>query len=207
MESSVAKKRLVGKKKIWRGNSQIDFLMRNLPDPFAVVDFNGYVLDVNPTFEKAYGWKKKEIVDKYIPMVLPRLNREFFTFLTEIRQNQKAAGYETTRICKDRSEIMVRVDAFPLMNQKGKPTAMGEISRDITHLKREETMTQKFRERWRTLTGSASHLIITVDRQGGITFVNQRVKQLLGYDVEEIINSSLSTCITEEDLEGVKKIS
>ena len=84
---------------------------------------------------------------------------------------------------------------------------MEEISRDITHLKREETMTQKFRERWRTLTGSASHLIITVDRQGGITFVNQRVKQLLGYDVEEIINSSLSTCITEEDLEGVKKIS
>ena len=41
--------------------------MRNLPDPFAVVDFNGYVLDVNPAFEKAYGWKKKVIIHKYIP--------------------------------------------------------------------------------------------------------------------------------------------
>ncbi|GAG97325.1 unnamed protein product, partial [marine sediment metagenome] len=63
----------------------------------------------------------------------------------------------------------------------------------------------KFQERWRTLTHNAPHLIITIDRQGVITFVNQRIKQLLGYDVEQIINSSLSTLVSDQDWEAVAK--
>ena len=205
MKSSVFEKRLPGSRKTWRGKSQIDFLVQNMPNPFAIVDFNGYILDINPVFEEVYGWKKKEIVQKSIPMVPPRLTAEFFAFLAKIKQSEKASGYETTRICKDRSEIIVSIDAFLLMNQKGEPAAIGEISRDITHLKRQQALTKKSQERWRTLTHNASHLMITVDRQGAVTFANQRVKQLLGYDVEEITNRSLSTLITEDDLEAVNR--
>jgi len=196
---------LSGKKILQDKSQQIDFLVRNLPDSFVIVDFNGYILDVNPAFEKVYGWKKKEIIQKYIPIVLPRLTAEFFAFLTKVRQKGKISGYETTRICRDRSEIAVSIDAFLLTNQKDEPIAIGEISRNITHLKREQTISKRFQERWKTLTHNASHLIITVDRQGEITFVNQRIKQSLGYNVEEIINSSLLTLIAEEDLEAVKK--
>jgi len=205
MSNSTFQKTSLSGKKIWRGKSQIDFLVQNLPDPFAIIDFNGYILDINLAFEKVYGWKKKEIIQKYVPIVPPRLTTEFFAFLNEIRQNEKISGYETTRICRDRSEIIVSIDAFLLINQKGEPIAIGEISRNITHLKRKEVINKKFQERWKSLTHNASHLIITVDRQGEITFVNQRIKQLLGYNVEEIINSSLSTLIIEEDLETVKK--
>ncbi len=206
MNNSAFQKTLLRGKKILRDKSQqIDFLVQNLPDPFVIADFNGYILDINPAFEKVYGWKKKEIIQKYIPMVLPRLTTEFFAFLTKIRQSEKASGYETTRIRKDRSEIMVSIDAFPLVNQKGEPMGIGEISRDITHLKREETISKEFQEKWKTLAHNAPHLIITIDRQGGITLVNQRIKQLLGYDVEEVINSPLSTLVIEEDLEVVKK--
>jgi len=205
MKNSVSKKRSLRSKKIWLGKSQIDSLVKNLPNPFAIVDFNGYVLDINPAFEKIYGWKKKEIMQKYVPMVPPRLTGEFLTFLNKIRLGEKISSYEITRICKDRSEITVSIDAFLLTSQNGEPIAIGEISRDITQLKREETITKKSRERWRTLAHNISHLIIIVDKQGKITFVNQRIKQLLGYDVEEIMNSSLSTFIADEDLEAVER--
>jgi len=205
MKSSVFEKRLSRSKKMWRGKSRIDFLVQNIPDPFNIIDFNGYILDVNPAFERVYGWKKKEVIQKYIPLVPPRLTTDFFSFLNKTRQSEKVPGYQTTRLCKDRSEIEVNIDAFLIMDRKGKPAAIGEISRDITHLKRKESLAKKFQERWRALTHNAPHLIITIDRQGLITFVNQRIRQLLGYDVEEIINSSLSTLITDEDLESAKK--
>jgi|GEM_PF-1978527 len=205
MKSSVFEKGLSRSKKVRRGKSKIDFLVQNIPDPFNIIDFNGYILDVNPAFERVYGWKKKEVVRKYIPLVPPRLTKDFFSFLKKIRQNEKVSGYQAIRLCKDRSEIEVSIDAFLIMDRKGKPAAIGEISRNIAHLKRKESLVKESQERWRALTHNVSHLIITVDRQGVITFVNQRITPLLGYDVEEITNSSLSILIADEDLEAARE--
>ncbi len=205
MRSSAFEKGLSRSKKVRRGKSQIDFLVQNIPDPFNIIDFNGYVLDVNPAFERVYGWKKKEVIQKYIPLVPPRLTTDFFSFLNKIRQREKVSGYETTRLCKNRSEIEVSIDAFLIMDRKGEPAAIGEISRNIAHLKRKESLAKKLQERWRTLTHNAPNLIITVDKEGVITFANQRIKQLLGYDVDEIMNNSLSTLVSNQDSEAVAK--
>jgi len=205
MKSSVFERRLSGGKKMWRGRSQMDFMGQNIPDPFNIIDFNGYILDVNPAFERVYGWKKKEVAKKYIPLVPPRLTTDFFSFLNRIRENGKVPGYQTTRLCKDRSEIEVSVDAFLIMDRKGEPAAIGEISRNVAHLKRKASLIKESQERWRALTHNVSHLIITVDRQGVITFVNQRATSLLGYDVKKIMNSPLSTLIADEDLEVSRK--
>ena len=105
MKSSVFKKRLSRSKEMWGGKSQVNLLVQNIPDPFNVIDFNGYILDVNSAFERVYGWKKKEVVHKYIPLVPPRLTTRFFSFLNEVRQSEKVFGYETTRLRNDRSEI------------------------------------------------------------------------------------------------------
>ena len=63
-------KKMLQNKKIWRAESQIDFLVQNMPDPFDIVDFDGYVLDINPAFEKVYGWKKNEIIQTPIRQCL-----------------------------------------------------------------------------------------------------------------------------------------
>ncbi len=205
MKSSVFKKRLSRSKKMWLGKSRIDSLVQNIPDAFNIIDFNGYILDVNPAFERVYGWKKKEVAQKYIPLVPPRLTTDFFSFLNRIRENEKVPGYQTTRLCKDRSEIEVSIDAFLIMDRKGKPAAIGEISRNVAHLKRKASLVEESQERWRALTHNVSHLIITVDRQGVITFVNQRVTSLLGYDVKKIMNSPLLTLIADEDLDVARE--
>jgi PAS domain S-box-containing protein len=205
MKSSILKKKLLRSRKDWSVKSQIDFLMKNIPDQFHIVDFNGYILDVNTAFERVYGWKKKEIMHKYIPLVPPRLSKEFFSFLARIKQDESVSSYKTTRIRKDRSEISVSIDAFILKDRRGYPTAVGEISRNISEPRLKETIAKRFQERWKSLTHNTSHLIITVDRQERITFINQRIKQLLGYDVGELMNSPLSKLIVEEDLGTVKK--
>jgi len=205
MKSSVFEKILSRSQKKLPGKSQIDFLVQNIPDPFSIIDFDGYILDVNSAFEKAYGWKKREVMRKYIPLVPPRLITDFFSFLNKIRQRKRVSGHQTTRLRKDRSEIEVSIDAFLIMNRKGKPAAIGEISRDIAQLKRKESLVKESQERWKTLTHNAPHLIITVDSKGAITFANQRMIELFGYYSEEIIGSPLSVLFSEEDSETIKE--
>ena len=205
MNSSVFEKKLCRNRKMWRSKFQTHLLVKNIPDPFNMIDFNGYILDVNPAFERVYGWKKNEVVRKYIPLVPPRLTTDFFSFLNKIRQSEKVSGYETIRLRKDRSEIEVSIDAFLIMDRKGKPAAIGEISRNIAHLKRKASLVKESQERWRALSHNVSHLILTVDRQGVITFINQRMTALLGYDVKNIINSPLSTLIADEDLDVTRE--
>jgi len=205
MKRSILEKKLLRSKKDWSVKSQIDFLVKNISDPFDIVDFNGYTLDVNTAFERVYGWKKKEIMHKYIPLVPPRLSKEFFSFLAGMKRNESVSSYKTTRIRKDRSEISVSIDAFIFKDRRGYPIAVGEISRNISEPRLKETIAKRFQERWKSLIHDTSQLIIIVDRQERITLINQRIKQLLGYDVGELMNSPLSKLIVEEDLETVKK--
>ncbi len=147
MKSSILEKKLLRSKKNWSVKSQIDFLVKNIPDPFDIVDFNGYTLDVNTAFERVYGWKKKEIMHKYIPLVPPRLSKEFFSFLARIKQNESVSSYKTTRIRKDRSEILAGIDAFFLKVRRGYPLAVGAISRNISERKLIESIAKRFKER------------------------------------------------------------
>jgi len=205
MKSSVFEKILSRSQKKLPGKSRIDFLVQNIPDPFSIIDFDGYILDVNSAFEKAYGWKKKEVMRKYIPLTPPRLTTNFFSFLNRTRQSKRISNYQTVRLRKDRSEIEVCIDAFLIMDRKGRPAAIGEISRNIAHLKKKKLLADRVQERWKTLTHNAPHLIITVDGKGVITFANQRIRELLGYCAEEIMDSPLSVLFSEEDSETIKE--
>lgn len=205
MKSSVFEKILSRSQKKLPGKSQIDFLVQNIPDPFSIIDFDGYILDVNSAFEKAYGWKKREVMRKYIPLTPPRLTTNFFSFLDRTRQSKRISNYQTVRLRKDRSEIEVSIDAFLIMDRRGRPAAIGEISRNIAHLRKKKLLADRLQERWKTLTHNAPHLIITVDSKGAITFANQRIIELFGYYSEEIIGSPLSVLFSEEDSETIKE--
>lgn len=53
-------------------------------------------------------------------------------------------------------------------------------------------------ERYRLLAENASDLIITLDRKGRLTYVNERVRTLLGYRPEEMQNKEFNKFLTPE---------
>jgi len=134
MRNSFFRRPSPNSKKTWKSKANIDSLIQALPYPFAIIDFNGYILDVNPAFEKVYGWNKREIIKKYIPMVPPGLAAQFFVFLTTVKEGKVIRCHKTTRLCKDRSCITVSIDMFLLVRKRGEPVAAGEISKEISNL-------------------------------------------------------------------------
>jgi PAS domain S-box-containing protein len=66
------------------------------------------------------------------------------------------------------------------------------ITRDATIRKKTEESLILSEERYRIITETASDVIITIDQDGGILFVNQAVEKIFGYLPEEIIGQKIN---------------
>ncbi|MEG4395277.1 PAS domain S-box protein [Microcoleus sp. BROC3] len=79
-----------------------------------------------------------------------------------------------------------------VVNQQGQVTKLFTTLIDITPRKLAEIALAESEEKYRHLVETSQDIIWSCDAEGHITFVNQAVKQIYGYDPEEMIGCSFS---------------
>lgn len=87
-------------------------------------------------------------------------------------------------------------------------TSSGEVraviySTDITERRLEEEKRREIEERYRTLVEHSYDIITEASADGRLLYINPAFKDLLGYEPEEIINTSIFENIHEEDRQSV----
>jgi PAS domain S-box-containing protein/putative nucleotidyltransferase with HDIG domain len=91
---------------------------------------------------------------------------------------------------------------------EGRSCLLG-IFRDITERKKAEEALRESEDQYRSLVDNVPDIIFTIDLAGKLTFVSQRVKEILGYESAEVINKSVLDFIPEEErqraMEGIQK--
>jgi PAS domain S-box-containing protein len=80
----------------------------------------------------------------------------------------------------------------PVVNQQGQVTKLFTTLMDITPRKLAEIALADSEEKYRHLVETSQDIIWSCDTEGHITFVNQAVKQIYGYEPEEMIGCSFS---------------
>lgn len=78
--------------------------------------------------------------------------------------------------------------------------------RDITQKKKDEEKLRISEQRFRDVTDAAGEFVWETDINFNITYISERVKQVLGYSRQELINSSLYHFIPHDSKEHVEKI-
>ena len=79
-----------------------------------------------------------------------------------------------------------------VVNQQGQVTKLFTTLMDITPRKLAEIALAESEEKYRHLVETSQDIIWSCDAEGHITFVNQAVKQIYGYEPEEMIGCSFS---------------
>ena len=74
--------------------------------------------------------------------------------------------------------------------QDGKTVGLTVMTADITKLKESEEALRESNERFRALTESTSDWVWETDAEGRYTYASPRVKDLLGYDAEEVLGKT-----------------
>ncbi|MBI5248572.1 MAG: PAS domain S-box protein, partial [Desulfomonile tiedjei] len=176
-------------------------LYENAPLGYQSLDETGCVIEVNTAWLDTLGYTREEVIGKWIgdflaPAYVERFKENFPKF--------KAAGeihwVEFDMVRKDNSIISVAFDGQIGRDQWGRFRQTHCIMHDMTEIRRSQDALKESEERYRRIVETANEGIGAIDDEFRTTFVNQRMADMLGYPVEEMIGRRVDSFMFEEDL-------
>ncbi len=146
---------------------------------------------VNPAFEKLTGYSKTEILGRNCRILHEMESGQ--PALDEVRvalREGKNCRVILRNYRKDGRLFWNQLSISPLYDAAGKLTHFVGIQNDITAQKFAEEALRISEERYRRMVDTAQEGIWLFDATAKITFVNQRLADMLGYRVEEVLGHS-----------------
>ncbi|WEG13472.1 PAS domain S-box protein [Pullulanibacillus sp. KACC 23026] len=149
-------------------------------DAIDILDVNGHVVDVNPAFEKLYGWNREELIGKPLPNIPEFRYKQQEDMVAGVDQ-RCVNKMETFRTNKDGQLIAVDLTFSPFVDKNGQVLGAAEITRDITERKQLQNSLKESEERYRRVVEYSPKGIV-IHRDGHILFANPYALKLANED-------------------------
>jgi two-component system sensor kinase FixL len=125
----------------WLAEQQLRSLLASIvetsDDAIVSKNLDGVITSWNRGAERVFGYSAGEVVGQPITMVIPEDRQsEEREVLTRIGRGERIDHYETIRLRKDGSLIVVSLSVSPVKNAEGKIVGASKIARDITEQRR-----------------------------------------------------------------------
>ena len=182
-----------------REQSLLSACFESSGEPVVRVQFDDgvpYVDRVNPAFERVFGVDADEIrgesLDEY---VVPADERASAEAINDDSLDGDPVEAEVRRLGADGlRDFLFR--SVPFRGDDGDLMAYG-IYVDITARKRRE----RELERYRTIVESTGDPVYTLDADGYITYVNEALEAMTGYDADTLVGEHMGLIVPDDDVE------
>ena len=169
-------------------------IVRDSDDAIVSESLEGMILTVNPSAERIYGYSAEELVGKPLSMLAPEDRvAEPAEILDAVGRSGRVETRQTRSVRKDGSEVDVSLTVSPIVDAAGKIVAAFSIVRDITAEVALRRQIEAERAYNRGLIESAVDGLVTIDRQGVISDVNEAMCRLAGHPRERVIGSEFAS--------------
>ena len=168
-------------------------------DAIGTISLDGIITSWNKGAEQVYGYSAEEVLGKTISIVAPSHLAEETQRLSElIQQGERVHQYETLRLRKDGKIIDVSINLSPVFDVYGKLIGISFVVRDVTKRKEAEEKLRESEEKYRNIVETANEGILITDNEAIITYVNQKIVDMLRYTLEKVIGKPIWDFISEE---------
>ncbi len=163
-----------------------EFILNVLKEIMALID-RGYVYEfANEAYCKAHGKTRSDIIGKTVENIW---GQENFNNVIKGSLDKCFSGnevhYEAWFGFKDKQRCY-NVSCYPYFMNKGEVTHAVEITYDVTERKKMEKELNEERQRFQSLSENAPFGMVLIDEKGGVKYINQKFRELFGYDLEDI---------------------
>ena len=182
-------------------------LVENASDIIFRTDVNGQLTFVNPAMIHVTGYEKEELIGmQYTILIRPDMRDNALKFFGR----QMVKGLQNTYteypiITKDGKNLWFGQNTQLIVNN-GKVTGFQVVSRDITELKRMDDKLQFEEQRFRAFVEHASDMIVLVNPEGVILYVNPAIESILGFKPEERIGANGSEIVHPDDVKALADV-
>ena len=161
----------------------------------------GEITNGNPAFLEIVGYDSLAAINELGVAALyadAKEREEFFARL----QVGSVSGFETELRRPDEQLITVSITAQLIKDESGRQFIEG-IVQDISERKKIAAELQESEKRFRSIVENSSMGIFVVDESYHFTYANERMAEITGYLVEEIVGMDFRQFLTEESRELV----
>lgn len=179
-------------------------LVDNAIDVIYMLSPEGVITSLNPSFEKATGWKIEEWLGKhFLPIIHPEDKAVAQQTTTRLLAGETPPIYELRIMTKDGSHRTAEFVSSPLFKD-GKIVGIFGIVRDTTERHLMERALRESEAKFRHLAEHSLQGIFIATRDR-ILFANQLLIEITGYPKEQLLNShpdeTIKSLVFPDDLE------
>jgi len=160
----------------------------------AATDRTGTILSWNEGARRLLGYEPEEVVGKESVRIFHtedyRKSGRIDANIRTMIATREPLVEELTYVAKDGKTLHVQQIVTPRFGEDGEFIGMLGLARDMTERRRAEQALEESRERFRALAESTSDWAWEVDGDGVYTYASPRVKDLLGYDAQEVVGKT-----------------
>jgi PAS domain S-box-containing protein len=159
---------------------------------------DGTVTSWNVAAERMYGYTAEEAAGQHISFIVPEdLRADLADILARLARGERVERAETVRVAKGGSRLEVSLIVSPIRDASGRLVGASTIARDISAQKRADAERAELARLVEHERGRLKNLVANVpgvvweawgkpdDASQRIDFVSEHVEQMLGYTVEE----------------------
>ena len=189
-------------------NQFLSFAVDQSFDGIGIVDLDYKIIYLNPAWAKMHGYDSvEELIGKSIDIF--HYQEQIEKYLKPCKQIGKEKGKnvsEMKHVRKDGTQFLSLMKITLLRDGQGAPLAILVIIKDTTERIQADELLRDSKLRYQNLVESTSDWVWEVDKEGRYTYVSPRIRDLLGYEPEEVIHKTPFDLMPPEEAERVGEI-
>ncbi|WP_424018606.1 PAS domain S-box protein [Halorientalis pallida] len=183
-------------------NEFIETILDTLEDVIFVFSLEGELMRWNDQLCAVTGYTDEELDEMRAFDLLPE---EYYDEAVRKVRDAVASGsavIEAEVQTKDGRRLPFEFRGAPLSDEDGEVDAIAGVARDISErLNREEELIQ-----YQTIVEAVGDAVYTLDEQGEITFVNDALLSVTGYQEEELLGEFVGKVMRQQDVETAREL-
>jgi PAS domain S-box-containing protein len=175
-------------------------MLEAAPDAMVVVNQDGEIILLNLQAEKAFGYRRDELLGQKVTSIIPdgfaeRLLADGLRSPADALAQQIGTGIELIGRRKDGVEFPIEIMLSPLESAEG--ILVTAAIRDISVRKEAEKHLARMEARYRGLLEAAPDAIVVVNQAGEIILLNLQAEKEFGYRRDELVGQKVTDIIPD----------
>jgi PAS domain S-box-containing protein len=191
--------------KLRKSEEKYRLLVENQTDMIVTFDTEGRLLFVSPSYLETFDKTEDELIGKkFIPFIHEEDQETVAKAIANVHKPPYNAYVEERVMTKGGWRWQAWLNTS-MLNEQGEVESIVAVGRDITEQKQAEEKLRESEEKYRLLVESTPDWVWMCDRKSRHIFSNNAVKEILGYEIHEILGNTALSLIHKEDRKSVQK--
>jgi PAS domain S-box-containing protein/putative nucleotidyltransferase with HDIG domain len=187
---------------------ELEAIFNEVRGGIILLDLTGKIIKINKRMAELAGHDKKYIEGKrfnffknFSPSSIAKMTDAFI----KVAAGQQVPSYEVEGYTKTGEKLVSEVYGS-LLKKKGKAVGVLAVMVNITKRKQAEEQIRESQQRFQDLVETLSDWIWEVNQNGIFTYVSPKVRELLGYEPEEVLGKTPFDLMSPGETARVREI-